>query len=251
MLRMRVRLISVWFSPWSIAARWALDHHGISYRKIEYLPMLGVPWLRLKTRRLSGKVTVPVLLAGSEMCTESLEIARYAERHGSGAPLFPEGAERDIETWNARAQELGAASRIPVSEAMRDNDAALRETLPPPARKVPGSVALARRATRYVLDKYADVTDVASVDDIQRELLSTLREAIDGKQYLIGDSLSYADIVVAACLQGIEPPGHEFVRLGPGMRACWTQPALAEAYAPVLAWRDQIFERHHVRSRAR
>lgn len=244
---MAPRLISISFSPWSIAARWALEHHGISYRNTDYLPMIGAPWLRLKTRRFSGKVTVPVLLADADVLMESLAIAQYAEQHGSGASLFPTDAEREIETWNGNAQELAAAGRIPVSEAMRDSDGALREALPRSLRKLPGSLALARKATQYILDKYADVTDVDSIDDIQRRLLSTLQDAIDGNDYLVGGQFSYADIVTASCLQAIKPPAREYIRLGPETRACWTQPELAEAFAPVFAWRDRIYERHYTR----
>ena len=56
------RLVALSYSPWSEKARWALLHHGVPFREIEYVPILGTPWLRWVARRASGRVTVPTLL---------------------------------------------------------------------------------------------------------------------------------------------------------------------------------------------
>jgi glutathione S-transferase len=59
--------------------------------------------------------------------------------------------------------------------------------------------------------------------------------------YLQG-SFTYADIVMAGLLQGISPVDNRFMKIGPGARAAWTQPALASEYADLIAWRDRLYE---------
>lgn len=67
--------ISLDYSPWSEKARWALDWSGPSYENKAYLSMIGTPWLRYKTKTLAGPVSVPVLLDGKVILTDSFDIA--------------------------------------------------------------------------------------------------------------------------------------------------------------------------------
>src|SRR5689334_2595000 len=95
-------LVGLHYSPWTEKARWALDHHGLPYTYEEYLPMIGEPALRLRTRRAFGKVSVPVLIDRDEAVFDSWEIARFAEKQGKGSKLFPEDRLHQIRAWNER-----------------------------------------------------------------------------------------------------------------------------------------------------
>lgn len=92
------------FAPWCERARWALDHHGIAYREINQTPVLAELSLRVAARRLSGRVTVPLLVQGGTILMNSDAIARHAEQVGSGETLFPAEHERELAEWMGRVK---------------------------------------------------------------------------------------------------------------------------------------------------
>ena len=49
---------------------WALDFHRVHYKIINYTPLLGERWLRRKTGKKDGLITVPVMFTpeGSQSC---------------------------------------------------------------------------------------------------------------------------------------------------------------------------------------
>src|SRR5262245_37961692 len=102
-------LIAEYFSPWSEKARWALDHHGLAYKYREHLPLLGEPLLRLRARRLTGRVSVPVLVTPEGVLADSFAIARHADELGRAPALFPRGCEAEVAGWNARSEAALAA----------------------------------------------------------------------------------------------------------------------------------------------
>lgn len=242
------RLIGLAYSPWSIKAKWALDHHAIPYRYAHYLPMLGEPLLRLRTQRLRGRVSVPVLVTEAGPIEGSLEIARFAEREGSGAPLFPAGREQEIERWNARSEVMLDAGRALSMRRMLRSRAALTEQVPGGRALGPLGWAAGALGVRFVAGKY--VTDVPD-EDYREELragLLALRAAIGSNDYLLG-ALSYADIAMAVTLAFVKPLGAGRDHLGDATRAVWTEDELAAELADVVAWRDRIYERDRPRSR--
>src|SRR5262249_30134198 len=110
-VKRRARFIAMPYSPFSEKARWALDHHAVAYRELGHVPMLGEPRLRLVARRPFGRVWAPLLVDGAEVFTDSYEIARHAEKIGSGTPLFPAPHEPEIAAWNERSEAAMAAVR--------------------------------------------------------------------------------------------------------------------------------------------
>ena len=100
------RLVANTISPWSERARWALDHHGIAYRSVEHVPFIPERRLRRMLRAPQTRVTVPVLLHGTAVLTESWDIAVFADRVGTASPLIPR--EREPEVQPGRHQPLGA-----------------------------------------------------------------------------------------------------------------------------------------------
>lgn len=246
------RLIALSYSPWSEKARWALLHHGITFREVEYVPMLGMPWLRAATRRWSGRVTVPTLLAEGQVYMDSWEIARWAEAHGQGVPLFPTEHHADITQWNARSERVMSAGRALATRRTANDALAQTEALPD---FIPGAVRgvarpIATIGVRYFTNKYdlATGTDAERVEAIRNELV-TLREALAGAETLWGP-FTFAELAMAMALQFVAPVEGRRPRLKPATRLCWTQPELAAEFADLVAWRDQLFERHQPRARA-
>lgn len=230
-------------SPWSEKARWALDHHRIEYAEEVYTPMLSEPALRWRLRRVRGRVTVPVLFAGGEAYSDSFDIAHYAERRGSGTPLFRRGLENAIARWNQLSESAMAAGRALVTARVADDPRArvevMPDAIPRPLRRPLDP--LARVGVRYLLKKHRASEDEQENRAALRDALGELRTALaDGRQYLLGE-LSYADIAMASALQFVSPVGDQHIRLGPATRRAWTDLELAGELTDLIEWRDQLY----------
>jgi glutathione S-transferase len=231
-------------SPWSERARWALDHHGVAYRTVEHAPMLGERRLRRIVGRRDGRVTVPVLVAGDRVLADSWDIAAHADRVGTGAPLIPAAHEAGIRQWTRDVDEAAGQARALVTAAMLASPEALDEALPPevPRWFAPLARPAARYVTRWFARKYALRLDAAEEhEQAVRRTLQALRERLAGSDGLMFGEFTFADIVSATLLQGVRPVDDAWLPLGPATRAAWTRPALAEAFADLIAWRDALY----------
>lgn len=243
-------LVVLPMSPWSERARWVLDHHGLAYNREVHTPFLGERRLRRLTGPGKARATVPILIAGGAVLTESWDIAVYADREGKGAPLLPPALEPEIRRWAKHADDLMGVGRALITASMLASPAARDETLP---RAVPRWLRplfrpMTRAVTAWFGRKYAlALGDGAAQQAAIRAALFELREALSKRPlYLLGE-FSYADIVMATSLQGILPVADRYLRLGPATRQAWTNAALAAEFSDLIAWRDQIYERHRGR----
>lgn len=244
---MKRRLVVLKVSPWSERAKWALDHHRLPYEIVEHAPFLGERRLRRLVGAGKERATVPVLVAGDQVLTDSWDIALYADRVGDRSPLIPPEREAEIRKWTDFADQTMAEGRALVVGAMLASPQALDEGLPPevPEWIKPLLRPVGRYGTRWFARKYGlqldeRQTQVAAL----RAALETLRGALaKGSSYLIG-SFSYADIAVASCLQGVSPVDDSYIPLGPATRKAWTLEDLATEFADLIAWRDRLYEQH-------
>lgn len=248
------QLVFLHVSPWSERARWALDHHGLDYKKIPHVPFLGERRLRRLVGPGKKRATVPVLLTASGVLTESWDIARYADREGRGTPLIPADREAEIRKWNDLADDAMSAVRAQTVGAMLNSPEALDESLPP---QVPRWLrSLLRPVTRFSMKWFAKKYGLR-LDQREAQLaklraaLTQLRTALaSGSPYVLG-SFSYADIVLASALQGVSPVDDRYIRLGPGTRLTWTIPELATEFSDLIAWRDRLYAQHRKPASAR
>jgi len=249
-----MRLYQMHYSPWSERARWALDHHHLSHEKVEHVPVLGVPLLRVAAKKPTGPISVPLLIDGGTAVQGSFDIARHAEEKGSGEPLFPAGSAEAIERWNQVGEGMVEAGRVLVTRKVASDKEAQRESAPgfvPEGLR--GAVAsgtglvVAMLARKY---GFAGVSD-ATARSQAREGLLKLRAALStGSTHLVGDGFTYADLMMAASLQFLRPVADLYMPIGPATRRCWSNPDLADEFSDLLAWRDQIYAEHRKLSRA-
>jgi glutathione S-transferase len=247
-------LVSLHVSPWSERAKWALDHHRLTYRVVEHMPVIGERRLRRLVGPDKPRATVPVLRAGAEVITESWDIAHYADREGQGEKLIPAGREAEVKQWQAVADEAMSAGRALVVAGILRTPAALDEAQPPAvprwlrAALRPGARALTGMfARKYDLRFEALEAEERKVGAALARLRSALAES---SPYLLG-TFSYADVAMATLLQGVVPVDDRFIRLGPGTREAWTNRRLAADYADLVSWRDRLYaERRPARTRA-
>lgn len=236
-------------SPWTERARWALDHHAITYTYHEHVPLLGELLLKRKAG-VKGKASVPLFYDGTAVMG-SFEIARHAESIGRGAPLFPRDREEDVAHFNDVAERMTNVGRAWLLKRMMESKDAQAEALPPfmpaPLRGVLAPTS--KMALSFIARKYAVPTDInAEVDrelipalDEVRERLSTQRGSGDGMRYLLG-TFSYGDVAIAASLQVLRPRSKS--NLGLATKEAWTNARVAERYEDLLDWRDEIYAKH-------
>jgi glutathione S-transferase len=232
-------------SPWTERARWALDHHRVSYRYREHVPFIGELALRRKAE--SKKPTVP-LLEDDVVVMGSAEIAKHADGIGKGESLFESGDQESIARACTLADRMANAARACVMKRITDSRAAQMEALPKfiPGPLRPMFAPTTRTAIGFLMKKHGVPDDVDRV--IQEDLrpaLTEVRSWLGGRRYL-NDHFSFADIAIGAQLGGICP--HADAPLGPAMRAVWTNEALAEEFRDLLAWRDALYADHRRRT---
>lgn len=235
-------LVGEAFSPWTQKARWALEYCGVAFVYREYVPTLSEPWLRWRMRQWSGKVSVPVLLAGSEVVRGSWDIARFAARRAGDGRL---GDFDAMAPWNTLSEAALAEARTRVvlrtlsdPEALDEASAAvLPRMLCRPLRFI------ARDAARRLDRKYRHLVVPGSLRHALERTRAGLRDA--GGDHLFG-RFTYADITMVVVLEALVPAASIDPPLGPAARRCWSDSALAEEFADLLQWRARLVTTHSV-----
>lgn len=237
------RFFGIAYSMWTEQARWALDHHVIRYRYIEHIPMITTPLLRLATGKLTGPVSVPVLVANGRAFTDSWDIAAFADREGHREKLIPFELADEIRAWHDRCNEARKANRVIATDAIARNEAAKRESLPDFFPEFTRNVLtpLADLGVAYLAMKYNFRHAIIAEEKKKvREVLNLVRTTLNGRKFLF-DRFTYADITVAATLQFVRPVNDKYIRLKPALREVFTQNDLATEFADILEWRDALY----------
>lgn len=234
-------LLQLPYSPWSERARWALDARGVEYTQRRYQPLLGELELRRRLKRWSGPVSVPVLITDEGAIGDSVEIARWADAHGSGPTLFPSD---EVVKWASRSQAgLAAGRAVSLTRVLAMPDA-IDELSPPWARKLGGvgravtRVGVARTRRKYGGSARTDAQHQADLEAV----LDELRAALGGRATIL-ESFSFADIAMAQVLCFVAPPDRKYVKLGKANASAFGDPELAKRYADLVAWRDALYAR--------
>lgn len=251
-------LYRIHYSPWSQKAMWALEHHDTPHRQVEYLPMLGAPLMRLRTRTLRGRITMPLWVDGRTVLRDSFDIALYADASGDPRRTLFGNRRAEIAAWNQASENaLEAARALAVQRFARDPEA-LADSVPGPRIAVlaPLLTGVGRLGARYLRTKYdTDHFDEAHALGTITDTLDALEEVLGDEPvsaagepaYVLGERFSYADITLSLVLQIVEPADESYIRLKPSARRNWRTPELAARYAPLVAWRDALFAKHRRR----
>jgi glutathione S-transferase len=248
------------FSPWSLKARFALAHHGLRVTEREYAPLFDELPMRVRLKKPRGRISVPVLLTPEGPLTDSWEIALYADRVGSGAPLMPSAERTNIADWNAASERLLNAGRARSMLRAVNTPAAIREALPRPLRNAVGqsgrkpapahladalALLVGRVGVRVFNRKYGIREEDSSLHQKAMRLeLDHLRKALAGGRPYLLDQFSYADVTMALGLQVLDPLPE--TPLAPEARQVGTDHELSESYSDLLRWRDSIHARHRL-----
>ena len=187
------KLITMYGSPWSERVRWALKFKGLAYEKENYEP--GVDEEKIK--KLTGQAMVPVLITDGKVIPDSTAILEWLEDTRPEPALLPKSAKdrATVTLWEELAlNALGPHGRVMITgRLLRIDD--------PEAQK----------SGKYFAEKYgySPFEEEQSRLTVTR-ILTSLKETLSGRQYLVGDTFTRADITTAAMLMLFKAAPQEF-----------------------------------------
>ena len=239
-------------SPYNEKVRWVLDLKRIEHRRRSLLPGPHLPVVR----RLTGRSQTPVLVHGGVATDGSAEIVAWLDAGNAVPALMPaDRVQRDevlrIQRWFD--DDLTPRIRRPILAALLANPRyfarVFGEALSPIAQ---AAYALVVPLAGPVIRKGNGITDDAAVNDgllAAQEALNFVAERSIATGYLVGASLTLADITAAATLATLvrpadspmacpQPVGPAFLELMERFRA-----------HPGAAWVCSIYAKHRLAKR--
>ena len=222
------KLIHLYASPWSERVRWAFTFKGVPYEKIEYRP--GVDEEQVK--KLTGQAQVPVLLTNGSVIPDSTAILNWLEQQKPEPRLMPESQkdQAQVVIWEELMDGvLGPQARLLViGRLLPSNDPELQQ-------------AANYFAQKYQYSPYAE----SHARTIVKRILPSLRHALDGREYLVGRSFTRADLFAASMVGLMNPASDDLFEFPVVMRQAFTEPVAKDSeFAPIFAWRDEMYRKH-------
>lgn len=211
----RLRLLTIPISHYCEKARWALDHHGVTYIEERHLQVFHY----LRSYQLGGVPNVPVLIDGDTTIRDSTAILKYLDRYSTpDSRLYPEQDRQAVEEWEELFDEtLGIESRRWVYfHALRTPSMALATS----SQGVPRWQAAVAPFCYPLLKAYitrklaVSATNVAAGLQRTRAVIAQVDDLLsDGRPFLIGDRFTAADLTLASLMAPFLLPPEYGVRL--------------------------------------
>ena len=237
-------------SHYNEKARWALDYKGIPHVRKAPPPMFHTAWAFAMTRG----ATFPVLKLNGDTIGDSTRIIEALERSHPEPPLYPaEPAERAraLELEEFFDEELAPHIRRALfAEVTRDRDAFAWVAAPTGGRLVhagfKGSAVLAAPLLRLRYGINADTAargwekTIAALDRLESEL--------GGRDYLVGDGFTVADLTAAALLHPLVRPDEVQYQVPEPLPPALVERRAQLAPRPGFRWVQEMYRRHRGRS---
>ena len=209
------------------------------------------------------RISVPILLDGTRSVHGSREIAEYIDRAGDPKrTLFPREHLDAMDRWLTRLEQAKRAGRVLATERLMHSDIALIDSMPPawPGLMKRASIPVARRACKYILDKYGGRSfegrdgapgdhDQSSLRALLREVLLNAQDTLERHPFMLGDTLTFADFALVTTLQFVKPTP-ALVTLGLAFTQAWSDAVLASELTTLFAARERILTSSPMRSGA-
>ncbi|CAL5224599.1 g7310 [Coccomyxa viridis] len=242
-----VELVSSFISPWTLKVVWALAFHKIQYSNVSYTPIAGEGWLRRKTGKNNGLISVPVMFTPEGTLMDSFDIAQWADAHSQrddGVKLFPAGQLEAIHKWNKASDDILDHWRALLFSRLQIDKEARRQMMPPILNSLgPITDWLSSRRIGALRAKYDSFSKASSATKAEKAL-QDLRAAVEANNGYVLGALSYADITMAVAANAIEPLGPPISKAPAPMRQpC--KPEWRTQYADIVEYRDRIVKEHY------
>lgn len=223
-----IKLIHMYASPWAERVRWALNYKGVPYEKEDYQP--GVD--EEKVKKLTGQAQVPVLIVDGTPIPDSTAILNWLEQYKPQPSLMP-SSDKDraqVMMWEELMDGvLGPQARmLIIGHFLRSGEPQLQQ------------------GGRYFAQKYQHTAYAEEHAKVTVERIFTiLKSVLQGRQYLVGEAFTRADITVASTLLLVNPPPDDLFLFPASMRPMYTVPLTSDSqFAPIFAWRDAMYRKH-------
>jgi len=231
-------------------ARWALDFKRVSHRR-RAIPG-GFHMLAALALTRGAGLTFPILVLDGEAIGDSTAIIGALERHHPEPALYPEDPSerrRALDLEDYFDEELGPAIRLLGWHELTRDPARLTtlmdQFVPPSLRETKVALELsARFASTFTGLRYGVKSEEAAERSRQKVVaaLDRLEAEIGGKEYLVGDRFSVADLTAAALFYPLVLPP-EGPELGDPTEAFqrFREPLQDR---PGYRWVGEIYRRH-------
>lgn len=195
------------YSPYCAKSRYCLDYKGLPYTLVELTPVIHSQF----SRQLTGQTKVPYLRHKGSFIADSSAIAHYLDSEFPDKPLLPtDPVLREqvllLEDWLDEALVPALARLAYVHYAQQPeiviNDPNLSMGLP--ALEPYKAWIVPVMLQRSLLRLGASVKERPRLEARVNELFARLKGLSQGKDHLVGDSLTLADLTLAAHLSVTE-----------------------------------------------
>jgi len=236
-------------SHFSEKIRWMLDVSGVAYVEKPWVPFFHiVPALRLGGSRAT---TVPILVTESGAVQDSTRILLWLEKHRTPFGLMPSeaGLREQVLAIEERFDRIGAhVIRYAYRDALDDSEGIKTvwtlDASPLQKRIVGAAFPLMRAAFRQMLQS----SNPKAVASSERKILEAMdwiaARTAGGHRYLVGDSLTAADITAAALLSPLACPPEHAVYSRPDFQKGVAALKARHAGHPAMAWVRQLYRDH-------
>jgi glutathione S-transferase len=243
-------LYHIEISHYNEKVRWTLDYKGIPHVRKAPPPIFHTLWAFAMTRG----ATFPVLKMNGDTIGDSTRIIEALERAYPEPPLYPaDPAERAraLELEEFFDEELAPHIRRALfAEVTRDREAFAWAAAPTGGRAVhagfKGTAALAGPLLRLRYGINPESTDAgwgktyAALDRLEAEL--------GGRDYLVGDSFTVADLTAASLFHPLVRPDEAQYELPEPLPPAIVERRDAVAARPGFRWVKEIYRRHRGQS---
>lgn len=244
-------------SHYSEKIRWALDHKQVPHVRRSPLPGSHIPISLALTRGKS--VYLPLLRLDGRTIADSTAILAAIEQRYPEPPLYPADPEqrrRALELEDFFDEELGPAARLLPFHELTNEPAMFAAVA---AAAVPGPLGNAKGLVGLYARTYTGlrfgVRDEAAARAAREKIVAALDRldvelAVGDGEFLVGDSLSVADITAASLFYPVVGPDE-----GPLPADSPTPPALERFRdeirdRPGYVWVEETFRRHRFPARS-
>lgn len=212
----KIKLVSIAMSHYCEKVRWALDLKKLEYEEEFHLPIFQVG----AARKVAGGRTVPAMISGDKRLGDSTDILKHLDELKPEPRLYPEDPEarKKVEELEELCDEtLGPHVRRAAIYHVLKNKALYLQTLKPHA---PWLQHMLFRWAFFMIKPTFHKLFRMTPDSVNRSwakidgVFDTIEKQLEEPgEFLVGDSLTAADLAFAALAGPIVVPDEYFIPL--------------------------------------
>jgi glutathione S-transferase len=235
-------------SHFSEKVRWALAYKGVEHERRAPLPGAHMLWALWLTR--GSQATFPIFQLDGRRIGDSTRIIAELEHRWPQPPLYPQDPgerRRALDLEDHFDEQVGPHLRLLVwHDMLNDRDKLAKLTArmaPSPLRRYAGkSTAVTAVFLRSRFGAHHDDAAKLARGKVI-EALDRIEAELNGRDYLVGDAFSVADLTAAALLYPLvlppEAPPH--ITDLPDAYEAFREPLRSR---PAFRWVEEMFRRH-------